>query len=210
MPKMEGGQSRSGKKLNLLVLRKDGELAGLIVFLLLLHTTLGFYYAFFPVLMNNMGAMDLISVNNLLQFCSEIVFVYFVTALVRRFGFDRLFVLAFLLTAFRLLLIGLIRTPAVYLAVNLVGGLGYSMCMTLFVLYMLKVPSELRTSAQMLVPITAHSLSRFFGGMLGGVLSDAFGISAVFAGAGLFDLCLTAAFLFWIRRTRALKGRLLM
>jgi PPP family 3-phenylpropionic acid transporter len=87
MPKMEGGQSKSGKKLNLLALRKDKELAGLIIFLFLLHTTLGFYYSFFPVHMNNLGATDLISVNNLLQFCSEIVFVYFVTRLIRRFGF---------------------------------------------------------------------------------------------------------------------------
>ena len=210
MPKMAGGQSLSGEKMNLFSLRHDKQLLGLICFLFLLHITLGFYYSFFPVYIDNLGAANLVGLNNMAQFGMEFLLIYFLVRLVRCFGFARLYSFAIALTAARFLLIGNISSPVLLLVVNLVGGVGYSLCMLQFPLFALRTPKELRTSVQMLSTIVAHSLSRFFGSILGGALSDVFGISAVFICAGLFDLLLLAAFVIWLRKTGALSDPLLM
>jgi len=210
MPKMRGGQSSGEKKTTVSALRHDKEFVGLFCFLFLLHATLGFYYSFFPVYMDNLGATDLIGLNNLAQFCMEVVFIIAAVKLVRRFGFARLFCVAFALTAARMLLIGSISSPALLIVVNLFTGPGYSMCMFLFSFFALRAPKELRTSAQMMNTLVAHSLSRFFGSMLGGALSDIFGIGSVFLYAGLFNVLLLSGFVLWLRKTSALRDPLLM
>ena len=210
LPKMPGGQSGAGEKINLLAVRHDKQLVGLVCFLFLLHMTIGFYYSFFPVYMDNLGASDLIGLNNTAQFAAESVFIYFMVKILKRFGFAKLYILAFALTALRMLLIGSIDSPAALIAVNLLGGVGYSMCMMLFSFFALRTPNELRTSAQMLNTIVAHSFSRFFGSMIGGALSDIVGIPAVFLCAGLFDVLLLTAFAIWLRKTGSLRDPVLM
>lgn len=210
LPRMQGGQRGNGKKLNLLSLRHDRQMVGLLVFLFLTHFTLGFYYSFFPVYMDNLGASNLIGLNNLLQFSAEIVFIVFSVRLVKRFSFARIYSVALMLTALRLLLIGSITQPWLFLIVNLFCGLGYSMCMGSFSLFALRTPKELRTSAQMLNTMVAHSFSRFLGSLLGGWLSDVFGIPAVFTGAGVLGIFIAAAFIIWWKKTGSLQDPVLM
>ena len=203
-------QNKDAKKMNLLSLRSDKELVLLVFFLFLTHMTLGFYYAFFPVHMVNLGASNLIGLNNLAQFAVELLLMIFLTRITRRFGFAKLFSLAFALTGVRMLLIGFINSPALLIAVNLFGGLGYSLFMTQFSFYVLRTPEELRTSVQMLNTIVAHSLARFFGSMLGGVFSDLIGIPSVFICAGVLDILILAAFILWIRKTGAMSDKVLV
>jgi len=210
LPRMRGGQSGDVKKSSVWDLRHDKEFVGLICFLFVLHMTLGFYYSFFPVHMDNVGAADLVGLNNMAQFGAEFVLVLFAVKIVRRFGFAKLHVLAFALTAARLLLIGLISSPILLLIVNLVGGVGYSMCMLLFTFFALRAPKELRTSAQMLCGLVAHTISRFIGSMLGGALSDVIGIPAVFLCAGVLNIVLIAFFILWLGKTRALRDPILL
>jgi len=210
LPRMRGGQSVEGKKTNILQLRHDKEFVGLICFLFFLHMTLGFYYSFFPVYMDNVGATDIIGVNNLAQFGAEFILVYFIVRIIKRFGFAKLHVFAFILTAARMLLIGFVTSPVLLLIINLIGGLGYSMCMMLFTFFALRAPKELRTSAQMLVGLVAHTISRFLGSIIGGALSDVIGIPSVFVYAGVFDILLIAGFILWLRKTRSLRDPILM
>ena len=203
-------QDNGGKQLNLLSLRRDKELVCLVFFLFIAHMTLGYYYAFFPVHMVNLGAADLIGLNNLAQFAVELLLMFFLTRITRRFGFAILFSFAFALTAARLLLIGLISSPALLIVVNLLGGIGYGLFMSQFSIFVLRTPEELRTSVQMLNTMVAHSLSRFFGSMLGGVLSDLIGIPSVFVCAGILDLLLLTAFIIWIRKTGSMRGKVLV
>ena len=210
LPKMSGGQSGKTKKASIWDLRKDKEIVGLMCFLFPLFVIVGFYYSFFPVYMENLGATNLIGLNNMAQFAPEIILVFVVVPAVRRFGFARMFVLAFALTAARMLFIGIISSPMLLIAVNLIGGVGYSLCMILSMFFVLRAPEELRTSAQMLNIIVAHSISRFIGSILGGALSDAIGIPAVFLGAGLFSFLLLAGFMLWLRKTGSLRDPILM
>ena len=216
LPKMAGAQCAKGlqnhgkKRSSLLSLRSDKELVYLVVFLFLAHMTLGFYYAFFPVHMVNLGAADLIGLNNLAQFAVEFLLMFFLTGITRRFGFAKLFSFAFALTAVRMLFIGLVSSPALLIVVNLFGGLGYSLCMSQFSIFVLRTPEELRTSVQMLNTIVAHSLSRFFGSMLGGALSDIIGIPSVFICAGILDLLLLVLFIAWVRKKGAMRGQVLV
>ena len=210
LPKMTGGQSGGGKKINLLAIRHDRQMVGLLSLLFLLHITLGFYYSFFPVYMDNLGMGHLIGLNNLLQFAPEIVFCFFVVAAAKRFGFAKLYAIAFALTALRMILIGSASSPAALLATNFFGGVGYSMCMMLFSLFALRTPKELRTSAQMLNTMVAHSFSRFIGSILGGKLADIFGLDRVFTMAGIFGVFLFFALLIWLKKTGALKDEVLM
>lgn len=210
LPKMAGGQSGNEKKINLLAVRNDKQLVGLVVFLFLLHTTMGFYYSFFPIYMDNLGAADLVGINNMAQFTMEFLITYFLVRIVKRFGFAKLYTYSIALTAVRLLLIGLITSPTLLIVVNLIGGAGYSMCMMMFSIFALRTPRELRTSAQMLNSMVAHSFSRFCGSMIGGALADVIGIPSVFVCMGLFNVLLTAVFIFWIRRTDSLHDPVLM
>ena len=210
LKKSPGGQRASGKKTSILEMRHDKEFVGLTCFLFLLHVTLGFYYSFFPVYMDNLGATNLIGLNNMAQFAAEILLVCIIVPLLRRFGFARLHIFAFMLTAVRLLLIGVIRSPVLLLVVNLVGGSGYSLCMLMFSFFSLRAPSELRVSALMFSSIVSSSLSRFLGSMLGGALSDMIGIPSVFFYAGLFDIILLAAFILWLRKSGSLRDPVLI
>ncbi|MCL1828281.1 MAG: MFS transporter [Oscillospiraceae bacterium] len=209
LPKMAGGQS-GGKKIGLSAVRGDRQLTGLFCFLFFLHMTNGFYFAFFPVYMDNLGASNLIGLNNLAQFCMEALLIWFLVRTVKRFGFAKLYAFAFALTAARMLLIGSIRSPAALIVVNLFCGLSYSMCMMLFSLFALRTPAQLRTSTQMLNTIVAHSLSRFFGSMIGGALSDVIGIGPVFICVGLFDVLLFLCFALWLKKTGFLRDPVLM
>ena len=216
LPKMAGGQRTGGlqdhvkKRSNLLSLRNDKELVCLVGFLFLSHMTLGFYYAFFPVHMVNLGASDLVGLNNFAQFAVEVLLMFFLTRLTRRFGFARLFSCAFAFTAIRMLLIGFVNLPAVLIVVNLFGGLGYSLFMTQFSFFVLRTPEELRTSVQMLNTIIAHSLSRFLGSMIGGALSDVIGIPSVFICAGLLNVLLLVSFVIWYKRTGSMQSKALV
>ena len=205
MPKVQGGQSTSGKKTNLLALRHDKEFVGLIIFLFFFHITIGFYYSFFPVYMDNLGAANLVGANNLAQFAIEIPLVYFGVRLARRFGYANLFLFAFALTAARMLLIGFIDSPALLIVVNLFCGVGYSLVMMMFSFFALRVPTTLRTSAQMMNALLAASIPRFVGSMLGGMLSDIAGIPAVFIGAGVLDIVLIVIFFLWLKKTGSLR-----
>ena len=205
MPKVRGGQSVSGEKTNLLALRHDKEFIGLIIFLFFFHITCGFYYAFFPVYMDNLGAPNLVGINNFAQFAVEIPIIFFGVKLARRFGFANLFMFAFALTAARLILIGLIDNPYLLILVNLLCGGGYSIVMIMFSFFVLRVPVTLRTSAQMVNTILAVSIPRFVGSMVGGMLSDMVGIPAVFIGTGILDIVLIVAFFIWLKKTGSLR-----
>jgi PPP family 3-phenylpropionic acid transporter len=206
LPKMAGGQRAGKKKLNLLALRSDKELVGLVCFLFPLHMTLGFYYSFFPIHMEDLGAANLIGLNNLAQFGVEFFMMFFLVRLVKRFGFARLYTLAFVLTAARMLFIGFISSPALLIGANLMCGVGYGLCMAQFSLFVLRTPKELHTSAQMLNTIVAHSLSRFLGSLIGGALADVIGIPSVFLCAGIFDVLLLSGFIIWRLRTGSLRA----
>ena len=205
MPRVRGGQNESRKKTNLLALRHDKEFVGIILFLFFYHIAGGYYFAFFPVYMDNLGAANLVGINNFAQFVVEIPIIFFAVKLARRFGYAKLFVLAFALTATRFLLIGLIDNPFLLIVVNLLGGGGYSIVMIIFSFYVLRVPSTLRTSAQMISTLLAVSIPRFLGSLLGGMFSDAFGINNVFVGAGVFDFVLIAVFILWLKKTGSLR-----
>ena len=205
IPRVRGGQRVSGKKANLLDFRHDKEFVGLIIFLFLYHIAGGYYFSFFPVYMDNLGVANLIGINNFAQFVVEIPIIFFAVRLARRFGYANLFVFAFALTATRFLFIGLIDNPYLLIVVNLLGGGGLSIVMIIFSFFVLRVPSTLRTSAQMINTLLAVSIPRFLGSLLGGMLSDAFGINNVFVGAGVFDFVLIAFFILWVKKTGSLR-----
>ena len=160
--------------------------------------------------MDNLGAADYVGLNNMAQFCAEIVIVFFAIKLAKTLGFAKLYMIAFALTAARLLLIGLTASPALLIVINLFGGAGYSICMMMFTLFALCAPPELRATAQTMNVIVAATLSRFFGSIIGGALSDMFGIPAVFLAAGLFDVLLLAGLIIWLRKTKSLRDPVLL
>lgn len=181
LPKVAGHQA-GRKKVSPLALLKNRKIVLLMVLSLIVQTTLGYYYSFFPIYYRQLGASStLLGLATFIASASEIPFLVFADRILKKIRVEYILVASSLLMALRWLLVFLAPNKDVILLVQLLHGCNFIVFNFSLAIYINQhVPMELKASGQALSGLVSYGLSRIAGSMLGGVLSDAFGLSRMF------------------------------
>ena len=194
------GRQRRGRATMARLLR-DRELVRLLLFLLPVQATMGFFYTFYAPHFQALGGSEaMLGLGYLLASASEAPYLLLSGRIYRRFGAARPMCVAAGALAARWLMLGFAPSAGVALASQLLHGGGF-IVMSVSMAYWIAehVAPELRASGQGLLNMVTFGASRLLGNLLGGLLAQAAGRSGAFlAGAGI---CLLAVGAF------ALAGR---
>lgn len=207
LPDTPGYQSRENRRMSIAALLKDRELMRLMLFLLPMQMTMGYFYTFFsPMFLTFDGANG-----TLLGWCyfiatiGEIPYLLLSDRLYDRFGAGRLMCAAGAALALRWLLLALTRNVAVIMASQLLHGWGFIVMTVAMAKHISRtVPAELQATGQMLLAVVSYGFARAIGNLGGGLLAGALGQQNVFyltSGICLLSLVLFAPSFF--RRRRA-------
>lgn len=187
LPKIKGYQYNA-PKVSIWELFKNHELVLLMIFNLIIQTTLGFYYAFFPIYFKEIGGDNaLLGWAMFISSISEIPFLLFADKILKKLGTERTLLASGTVAAVRWLLLHFVNDPYIVLPLQLLHGLIFIVFSFAMATYINKeVPKELRASGQTVNGLIGLGLSRILGSILGGALSDMVGIKQVFLYDSLF------------------------
>lgn len=192
LPDVPGRQRR--EKVSMAALLKDRRLMRMLLFLLPVQMTMGFFYTFFaPHFKALSGGTDaLLGLGYLISAASEAPYLLLSGRVYRRFGAEKPMCAAALLLALRWLTLGLSQRAWVAVLSQLLHGGGF-IVMTVSMAYWIaeNVPPELKASGQGLLNMVSFGAARVAGNLLGGWLAGAVGRGGAFlAGAGVCGLAL--------------------
>ncbi len=196
LPGVKGHQSQ-GKKVPMWLLLKNRELVLLMGISLVVQTTLGFYYSFFPkYYTNDLGADNLLlGLGMFISAVSEVPFLLFADRVVKKLGVHVTLTASAGVVATRWLLLFLVTNKYAVLGINALHGLSFIVFAYSLATYInANVPKELRASGQALNGLVGMGIARILGSVVGGFLSQAFGTRQVFLFTSLLDYCAVAVF----------------
>jgi PPP family 3-phenylpropionic acid transporter len=181
LPKIKGHQSR-GRKLAFWNLLKDRKLILYLSFALIVQITLGYYYTFFSLYYQQLGATKtLIGWSNFIAAMSETPFLLFSHVLLKKIKTPHALIIAGSAAALRWLLFGFTMNPYSILVFQLLHGFINIVITVSLAMYINEfVPQELKASGQALNSLVCTGIARILGNLLGGYFSDIFGIQNMF------------------------------
>jgi PPP family 3-phenylpropionic acid transporter len=181
LPRVQGHQSQ-GKKVSLLVVFKNYELVLLLAYSTILQVTLQFYYSFFGIYFKGMGGDNgLLGWAMFLSAIIEIPFLLFANRIINKIGTRYALVLSGCAMAVRWVLLHFITAPMWVLPVQLLHSLSFIVISYSMATYINeKVPKELKASGQAMFGFLSFGAARIVSTLLGGYLSDRFGIRNIF------------------------------
>jgi MFS transporter, PPP family, 3-phenylpropionic acid transporter len=187
LPKVKGHQSH-GKKLAFWSLFKDRKLILYLSFALIIQMTLGYYYTFFSIYYQQLGAAKtLIGWSNFVAAMSETPFLLFSHVLLKKIKTSNALIIAGSAAALRWLLLGLTVNTYSILVFQLLHGLINIVVTVSLAMYINEfVPDELKASGQALNGLICTGIARIVGSLLGGYFSDVFGIQNMFIYNSIF------------------------
>ena len=187
-------------------LLQNKELLVLILFLLPVQSTMGYFYTFYaPHFKALPGGTDaLLGASYLISAASEVPYLLLCDRIYRRFGAKKPMCVAAGVMALRWLLLGRARIAIAALLTQLLHGGGFIVLSVSMAKYVSdQVAPELRTSGQMLLNMVSFGAARVIGNLGGGFLAERIGRDAAFLlGAGVCAAALVA-FLLWQMKGRA-------
>lgn len=187
-------------------LLQNKELLVLILFLLPVQSTMGYFYTFYAPHFKALpgGTEALLGLSYLISAASEVPYLLLCDRIYRRFGAVRPMCVSAGVMALRWLLLGLCRSAPAALLTQLLHGGGYIVLSVSMAKYIAdRVAPEQRTSGQMLLNMVSFGAARVLGNLGGGLLAERIGRGAAFlVGAGV---CIAAliAFVLWQMNRRA-------
>ena len=187
-------------------LLRNKELLILILFLLPVQSTMGYFYTFYaPHFKALPGGTDaLLGVSYLISAASEVPYLLLCDRIYRRFGAKKPMCAAAGVMALRWLLLGSAQSAVQALLTQLLHGGGFIVLSVSMAKYVAdKVAPELRTSGQMLLNMVSFGAARVIGNLGGGLLAEHIGRGSAFMlGAGV---CIAALLVFalWQMKRRA-------
>lgn len=186
-------------------LLQNKELLVLILFLLPVQSTMGYFYTFYAPHFKALpgGTEALLGLSYLISAASEVPYLLLCDRIYRRFGAVRPMCVSAGVMALRWLLLGLCRSAPAALLTQLLHGGGFIVLSVSMAKYIAdKVAPEQRTSGQMLLNMVSFGAARVIGNLGGGLLAEGIGRgNAFFAGAGICVAAL-AIFALWQLRRR--------
>ena len=191
LPDAPGRQRR--ERVSMARLLRDRNLARMLVFMLPVQMTMGFFYTFYAPHFRALGGNDaLLGLGYLLSAVSEAPYLLLSGRIYRRFGAARPMCFAALVLAARWLMLGFAPSAGAALMSQLLHGGGF-IVMTVSMAYWISdhVPEELRASGQGLLNMVTFGAARVLGNLFGGLLAQTMGRGGAFlAGAGVCVLAL--------------------
>jgi PPP family 3-phenylpropionic acid transporter len=197
LPNVKGHQSKE-KRTFIWNLFKDRKLLAYIIFALMIQITLGFYNTFFSIYYEQLGASrTMIGWAFFISAVSEVPFLLFAHVILKKAKTHHALLFAGAAAAIRWLLLGLTVNNYLVLLIQSLHGLIYIVISVSMATYINKsVPNELKASGQALNALFGTGIARVIGSLLGGFLSDIFGIRNMFVYNSLF--CIAAVIIFGI------------
>ena len=153
---------------------------------MLLQAAMGYFYSYFALHFTSLngGSGALLGWAYLIGSASEIPFLLLGDRLFDRFGAGRLMLVSAAALTLRFGILALVRSPIAALASQALHGLGFVVMMLCMAKYMSRVaPPALRGSAQAVISMAGYGISRTFGVLAGGFISNRLG--SIGAGFGL-------------------------
>lgn len=148
----------------------------------LVQVTLGFYYTYFPLYFKQLGgSSSFLGWVYFISAVSEVPFLLYADRILKKIGTRYALLGATLIAAIRWLLIFLVTKPYVFLPLQLLHGLIFIVLYYSMATYINEeVPKELKASGQTINNLIGMGISRIMGSLLGGFLSDIYGIKTMF------------------------------
>lgn len=195
LPTVKGHQS-GGKRIPIWTIFKNRQLVVLMTLNLIVQITLGFYYSFFPIYYKQMGASSvMIGMSMFVSSICEIPFLLFSSRILQKIGVKFTLILSTAIMGIRWMLLHVVTNVYPVLLINALHGLSFIVFAYCFAIYINKeVPKELRASGQTMNGLIGMGIARIIGSILGGFLSDMFGIRPLFFYTSLLNFAAVAVF----------------
>lgn len=177
LPATPGHQS-SGEKMNMMGILKLPHMPGLIVMLMLLQLTMGYFYSFYPPYFTSLpgGTTTILGLCYFMSAMSEVPFLLNADKLFNKLGVGKLMTISAAALTLRWILLASFPNIYVAAASQLLHGWGFIVMTVSMSKYMsATVPNELKASGQMLLAVVGFGIARVFGILGGGLLSQAMG-----------------------------------
>ncbi|MFP5111557.1 MFS transporter [Bacillaceae bacterium C204] len=207
LPKIKGHQS-SKNKVSILVLLKNRKLMLFMAINFIVQMTLGYYYAFFPIYFNQLGADNgLLGWSMLVSAMSELPFLLFGHKIIQRFGIPVVLLGTAFFAGLRWLLLYFVHNPYLVLPIQMLHGLIFIvLSVTIAIFINQEVPKELKASGQTMNGLISLGLARIIGSMAGGVASEYLGMREVFLYSAVVAFITFIAFLFiFLKEAKAVQ-----
>ncbi len=177
LPPTPGHQS-TGKKMNMMGILRLPHMPGLLVMLMLMQLTMGYFYSYYSIHFTSLpgGSTTILGMCYFLSAVSEVPFLLNSDRLFDKLGVGKL--MSICAGALTLRWILLASFPNIYVAAGsqVLHGWGFIVMTVSMSKYMsATVPDELKASGQMLLAVVGFGIARAFGILGGGLLSDAMG-----------------------------------
>lgn len=182
LPDTPGYQS-SGKRMSFGALLKNKSLMRLMLFMLPMQMTMGYFYTFFsPLFMSFEGANgSLLGMCYFISAVGEIPYLLLSDKLYEKLGAGKLMCISACVLTLRWIILALTDNVTVTLFSQLLHGWGFIVMTVSMAKHISRtVPAELQASGQMLLAIVSYGLARVVGNLGGGLLADTFGRQNVF------------------------------
>ena len=177
LPPTPGHQS-SGKKMNMAGILKLPHMPGLIIMLMLLQLTMGYFYSFYSPYFTSLpgGTTTILGWCYFLSAMSEVPFLLNADRLFEKLGVGKLMSISAAVLTLRWILLA--SFPNIYVAAGsqILHGWGFIvMTVSMSKFMSATVPDELKASGQMLLSVVGFGIARVFGILGGGLLSEVLG-----------------------------------
>ena len=199
LPDAPGKQRR--ERITMARLLRDRDLVRMLLFVLPVQMTMGFFYTFYAPHFKALGGTEAqLGLGYLLSAVCEAPYLLLSGRIYRRFGAARPMCVSALLLAARWLMLGFAPSAGVALASQALHGGGF-IVLSVSMAYWISdhASPELRASGQGLLNLVTFGAARVLGNLGGGLLARAVGSGGAFlAGAGVCaaSLCAFAAWAF--------------
>ncbi len=188
LPPVKGHQA-GGKRVSVWKLFENHDLLLLMSFCFIIQSTIGFYFSFFPIYYRQLGAdSSMLGWAMFISAVSEVPFLIFAGKILEKLGTKITLVASAAAIAVRWLLLSAVSNIYLLLIVNMLHGMAFivlTYCMATYINR--EVPKELRATGQTVNGLINFGLARIAGSILGGILSDIFGIRHVFLYISIID-----------------------
>jgi PPP family 3-phenylpropionic acid transporter len=197
LPRIKGHQT-GRKKISMVFLLKNRKLMQFMLLNFIVQITLGYYYAFFPIYYQQLGADNgLLGWSMLFSAISELPFLLFGHKIVHRFGIPAVLLGTAFFAGVRWLLLYFVHNPYLVLPIQLLHGFIFIVLSVTLAIYInQEVSKELKASGQTLNGLISLGLARIIGSMAGGVASEYVGLRNVFLYSGLGSFVTLIVFVF--------------
>lgn len=182
LPKVKGYYREIKSKVSIIQLFKNRGLVLFLVFNLIISIISCFYSNFFPIYYKQTGADNvLLGWATFIATISEIPFLIFADRILNKIGTRNCLALSAAISAIRWISLYLITNVYINLVLQILHGLNFIVFNYSMVTYINKeAPKEFKTTAQAIYTLSVMGIARIVGGLLGGYLSDCFGIRQIF------------------------------